>query len=435
MTSLLHDITYFQETGNEQWNANTPTLEWKSTEWSPNKLDTSFLPYLCDVVIHLGESMYYCHASKLASGPCGSYYLANVIAMNRAKQSESSVTLLDISKLLPAPSATQSFNAILDYMYTGNTEFPRNALASTVVTSYVLRIKSLFEVSKQQLLAALEGKGVGSAIEILTDAQKITVTEDTNDLIAAIVSLAKTKINSSGASNSGGGATSVKTNRKNFRRRASYKAAMNTVHKKNLGVVARVKPAAPGRLAEGYSEREFVDKGNNENGNETKTKTKETNSKTTQNEIQEHVVGIDHRPGKRIAAVHKGRRFSFTVPQGAEVGDILKVVVPKPKFAQPKNFAPPPPNALKHTPPPPPKGEKGCFVDPREALAYVYKDADNEMFGPFDRAMMKGWFDGSMIPKTLRIRPSQREDLEFVAIEKFFGPEVQPFFNISSETA
>jgi hypothetical protein len=49
--------------------------------------------------------------------------------------------------------------------------------------------------------------------------------------------------------------------------------------------------------------------------------------------------------------------------------------------------------------------------------------------------MMKGWFDGSMIPKTLRIRPSQREDLEFVAIEKFFGPEVLPFFNISSETA
>ena len=192
--STLRDVLYDQESGNTQWNTTTPTLEWTAHQ---NDDEEVFLPYLSDVILHVSGMMYYCHITKLASGPRGSVFLGNVIAMNREKNvqgAEVQRTLsLDISSLLPAPSALEAFNAVLEYIYTGKTDFPHNTLASIVVTAYVLRIRTLFDVAKQKLLDALEGKdsvgAVGSAIQVLTDAQKIDASEDTAALIKGIIEL------------------------------------------------------------------------------------------------------------------------------------------------------------------------------------------------------------------------------------------------------
>ena len=77
---------------------------------------------------------------------------------------------------------------------------------------------------------------------------------------------------------------------------------MNSVHKKAIGVTARVIPVAPGHLNE---------------KSETDTSTSRQESKLTKegdNAVQEHIVGSAQTPGQRIQSVYKGRRFSFTVP-------------------------------------------------------------------------------------------------------------------------
>ena len=427
--SSLGNFSYAQNSGNDQWNDATPPLEWTVHR---NDEEEVYLPYLSDVVLHLNELSYYCHITVLSSGPRGSVFLGNVVAINRDSQNTNSTSTmsLDVSSLLPStPGATSAFNAVLDYMYTGNTDFPHSNLASIVMTAYVLRIQSLFDVSKEALVNALKGKdgvgAMGSAVEVLTDAQRIVASDDTAPLLAAIVRLAKETVNAGGSGKKYSGTSQSKIRR----RRASYKAAMNSVHKKNIGVRARVKPAAPGHLKESTIS----------DGQETKEKS------SSVSEVQEHIVGLDHQPGKRIQSVHKGRRFSFTVPNGAQPGDVLKVVVPKPVFAQPlieKKKAPPPPAPA----PAPPssdeeeeveveeevvhmKEKKTEVEDPTNAMLWVYVDADGAQFGPFGRELMQGWYEGGMIPAKLCVRPSKREDLEFVAIDELFSNK-QPFFGM-----
>jgi hypothetical protein len=366
-----------------------------------------YLPFLADVVLHLGDMMFYTHVTVLASGARGSVFLGNIVALQRDKQ-EDQVLSLDISSLFPSPTATKALSSVLDYMYTGKVDFPVDSLASVLVSAYILRIQLLFGIARDKLLEVLGSGSVSSAIQVLSDAQRVPATEDTEELIAAIVKQAKQAVNATNVTSVPSSSSS-----KIRRRRASYKAAMSTVHNKTLGVRARVKDSAPGKLQQQQHESSQDD---------TKEKTMASNDAAERAEIQEHVVGSDHTPGKRIASSHKGRRFSFTVPKGAQPGDVLKVVVPKASFAKASSAAPPPP---------PPIEERK--EDPTESLLWVYVDADDAQFGPFGRDMMRGWLMGGMIPMDLRVRPASREDLEFQPIDDIFGGS-QPFFDMSSET-
>jgi hypothetical protein len=415
--ATLSDFPYAQESGNDQWNDSTPMLEWTVHTADEEEV---FLPYLSDCVLQLNNLVYYTHVTIISSGERGSVFLGNVVADNRSKKEneENDTVMIDLSGLLPtAGGETKAFEAVLDYMYTGSTVFPHNYLASIVMMAYVLRIKSLFKVAKQMLVDALKGKdGVGakgSAVEVLTGAQRMVANEDTEDLLAAIVCLAKATVNAGGNSTNFSGKSQSKTKR----RRASYKAAMNSVHKKAIGVTARVKPVAPGHLNE---------------KSETDTSTSRQESKLTKegdNAVQEHIVGSAQTPGQRIQSVYKGRRFSFTVPKGALPGDVLKVVVPKPSFAKPQQITPPPPPPIQEEEEEEEEEEEQeqQKEDPLKALFWVYVDADGMQFGPFARDLMRGWHEGDMIPNKLCVRPADRVDLDFVPIDELFH-SVKPFF-------
>ena len=406
--SELASASYKQDAGNDQWNDATPTLQWTAHKQDEAEV---FLPFLTDVVLTLGDRMFYTHITVLASGARGSVFLGNVVASQRENQADDSILSLDISSLLPAPTATKALSCVLDYMYTSKVEFPVDALASVVVSAYVLRIRSLFAIARDQLVEVLDSGSVSSAIQVLSDAQRIPATEDTEELLGSIVKQAKKKVNAAGSS------SNVSSLSKARRRRASYKAAMSTVHNKTLGVRARVKESAPGKLKEDASSQD-----------ETTEKGMSSNQKNAAErpEIQEHVVSSDHSPGERISSTHKGRRFSFTVPHGAQAGDVLKVVVPKATFAKASAAPPPPPS--------PPPSEEREEEDPTESLLWVYIDADDAEFGPFARDMMRGWLAGGMIPRELRVRPASRDDLDFKPLDELFGESSQPFFYMSSET-
>ena len=75
------------------------------------------------------------------------------------------------------------------------------------------------------------------------------------------------------------------------------------------------------------------------------------------------------------------------------------------------------------------KEKKTEVEDPTNAMLWVYVDADGAQFGPFGRELMQGWYEGGMIPAKLCVRPSKREDLEFVAIDELFSNK-QPFFGM-----
>ena len=113
--SELASASYKQDAGNDQWNDATPTLQWTAHKQDEAEV---FLPFLTDVVLTLGDRMFYTHITVLASGARGSVFLGNVVASQRENQADDSILSLDISSLLPAPTATKALSCVLDYMYT-----------------------------------------------------------------------------------------------------------------------------------------------------------------------------------------------------------------------------------------------------------------------------------------------------------------------------
>ena len=205
-------------------------------------------------------------------------------------------------------------------------------------------------------------------------------------------------------------------------------AAMRSVHSRHFDTTARVKPLPPGQVTESSAA-----KVPEENGMKVKSKDEaqvgtnlgETDSVSVDAisddgkeldvgcSFAEIVVQNAEMPGKNCVRHLNGRRFSYTIPEGARQGDILRVKIPEVSTASQKETIDTPSNHR----------IKSDIAPGTEAKTngWVYKDADETVFGPFDGSLMASWFQGGMIPGNLLVKRFDQEVTEFQQIDVLFA--------------
>lgn len=486
-------LAYAQDAGNDEWNEAAPAASWKAYRMDAAEV---FMPFLCDVALHVGGFVFYAHVTKLATGANGSVFLGNIIALKRQQLAEKRakgegggsdsgdagggnadwpfMVHLDLSNLIHMPAAAKIFSSVLEFAYSGSVDLTDENVAPVLVASFLLRIRPLFAACKRKMYELfLESRGqaavIASAEHVLSCIKALTPTEDTGELIHAMINMAHKAVKAHARTKS----QAIKpptvskqvAKKKMTRRRSSYMAAMHTVHQRHINTMARLKPLPPGQgvgappaESELFTEQ-LLEKGGgggssfrssaavenvfagaggagaagDDGASNDKQGATDLDHKMfdVEHSIAEIVVGADETPGKSVTRNLHGRRFSYTVPRGARTGDVLKVQIPKAALASPIKF-----RSTSNTPhrsDPPMKADDPpaqVQADPaaKKVDAWLYKDADGVIFGPFEGSLMASWFRETMIPGNLLVRPADQEDMAFQEIDTLFAGRTQEAF-------
>ena len=143
----------------------------------------------------------------------------------------------------------------------------------------------------------------------------------------------------------------------------------------------------------------------------------------------EIVVGSNDGPGKNVTRNLRGRRFSYTVPRGARSGDVLRVRIPNAALAIPLENGGSDANGAGNWKADNPRDAKvRTRVSEIQVNAWLYKDADGVVFGPFEASLMASWFREDMIPANLLVRPADNEDAVFKEIDVLFAERIEDAF-------
>ena len=441
-------LAYAQNVGNDDWNELPPAAKWKAYRKNAEKL---FVPFLCDTAMHVGSFVFYAHSAKLALGENGSVFLGNLITLKRRQLAEliakrqvgtESIKLplvdeIDLSNIMNMPSAAEVFTTVLEFIYDGTLDLTADNVVYVTVAAFLLRIRSLFAACKQWLYEAIEDSRkqddlVVTVERVLGSVNKLTPTEDTAEIISGITKMFQKAVQSN--------ANKPEQPVKRRLRRASYAQAMRTVHQRHMTTTARVKPRPPGQIVSACEDKWDTTPPTKEKAKADADAIESSKDLTDLFNSAEIIVRENEVGGQNTSRIVRGRRLSYTVPLGARPGDILKVRIPVSKIASPiKNGNPPadcgPPTmtdepqtdeaadaavsntkASEGATPPDVGHEADKMVD-----AWLYKDSDDVIFGPFDSSLMASWFREKMIPGNLLVRPVGQEDVAFQEIEKLFA--------------
>ena len=396
ITTLSYEATH----GDETWNNPTLPLTWKVYRKDMKNVHE---PHLSDLALHVDGHIFFVHAAVVASGERGSVYLSNAISTQRKKKpslkrglpiSNPYIIYIDLGNTLSMRDSAQIFGIILEYIYTGKLEFEESIAINMLVASYLLRIQPLFSLCKQKIAgyfaASKEKEDVVSCIhKMLENIGDLPLTEDTASILHTVMEAIDLLKSEKPAPKP--------IKKKVLRRRSSYMTAMRAVHKRQIAVSARARAKPPG---EGLGTNpNILDK-------EELQIVQNPSTKETYAEIE--VTSVDKPGANKIKRVGS-RRLSYTIPQTATTGDILRVHIPADIIAQP----------LKQDQ----DVERKLDTDDETRLRvsnWIYKDADGCTFGPFENGLMRAWFQEGMIPGSLMIKAAGRGNQKFQDIESFF---------------
>lgn len=174
----VEDLEFHDSNGGHHalWNISPPNSRWVSCSLdevhSGGDIDVD---EWTDGALIVGNTVYFVHQLCCVSGKYASSLLRNLFITHGIGEvliinHDHHIHCINLSKSLPESPAEIAMPYVLEYMYSRGFNgkkscdaVPLTALASTLVSAYILRMPGLFELAKEQLSTVLASDNYGVA--------------------------------------------------------------------------------------------------------------------------------------------------------------------------------------------------------------------------------------------------------------------------------